>query len=79
MADQGTFTFRVSPSVSKYQIKQAIETQFGVDVVSVNTIKHASRTVRSRRTGHYQSVSAFKKALVKLKPKQTIDLFNIKK
>jgi large subunit ribosomal protein L23 len=79
LADSGIFTFIVSPTATKSQIKIAIKDQFSVDPVSVNTTKIKSLTRRSRKTGQYQKIRAKKKAYVTLKPKQTIELFNLKK
>jgi large subunit ribosomal protein L23 len=79
LAENGTFTFVVSPKASKTQIKVAIKSQFSVDPVSVNTTKLKSQSHRSRKSGKYQQTKAKKKAYITLKPKQTIELFNLKK
>lgn len=79
LAENGTFTFVVSPTASKTQIKVAIKSQFSVDPVSVNTTKLKSQNRRSRKSGKYQKIKAKKKAYITLKPKQTIELFNLKK
>ena len=78
-AQKGIFTFAVSPKSSKHQVKTSIEAQFGVNVTRIHTIKTAARTIRSRKTGKYLKTKPTKKALVNLKAKQTIDLFDVKK
>lgn len=78
-AAKGLFTFIVSPKSNKHQVKEAIEAQFEVNVTSLHTIKSKVRRVRSRKTGRYVTAKAKKKAIIRLKDKQTIDLFDVKK
>ncbi len=70
------YVFQVDPSASKYQIKKAIQDLFKVDVVSINTVKHAARKVRSTKTGRHISLPMDKKAIVQIKKGQTIEIFN---
>jgi len=79
LAESGTFTFVVNQNASKTQIKSAIKSQFSVDPISINTSKLKKRQTQSRKTGHYQKIKGSKKAYIALKPKQTIELFNLKK
>lgn len=72
------FTFIVDPKATKHQIKSEVESLFKVNVVRVNIQNRARSVVRSGRTGRYQTSKATKKAVVQLKPKQTINLFEIK-
>lgn len=76
LASHNKYVFKVAPSASKSQIKKAISDLFKVDVVSINTVKKASRRVRSMKTGRYQNTSVVKKAIVEIKSGQTIDIFN---
>lgn len=76
LVSRNKYAFKVSPSASKSQIKKAIKDLFNVDVLTVNTIKHASRRIRSMKTGRYQNTPVTKKAVVEIKAGQTIDLFN---
>jgi large subunit ribosomal protein L23 len=69
------YVFKVDPSASKYQIKQAVKDLFKVDVVKVSTVKKASRTVRSMKTGKYVSLPVTKKAIVQIKKGQKIEIF----
>lgn len=74
---QNIYTFEVAPRANKNQIVEAIESLFNVKVERINTI-HGYKSVK--RTGKKRmpsSVNAKKKALVKLKAGQTIDLFDI--
>jgi len=70
------YVFNVAPSASKYQIKKAIEDLFKVNVLSINTVKHGSRPMKSRKTGRHVTLPVSKKAIVKIKAGQKIELFN---
>lgn len=76
LANIDKYVFKVDPQASKSQIKQAVKDLFKVDVVSINTVKKASRTVRSMRTGKYRNLPVTKKAIVQIKKGQKIDIFN---
>lgn len=66
----GQYTFKVRTSASKGEIKAAIEKLYNVKVLSVNT---QTRKGKSRRMGmRYGVTSDFKKAIVTLDPKDTI-------
>lgn len=70
------YVFNVAPDASKYQIKKAIEDLFKVDVLSINTVKHGARPMKSRKTGRHITLPVEKKAIVKIKAGQKIELFN---
>ena len=70
------YVFRVDPRASKYQIKKAVEDLFKVTVLDINTVKQASRTVKSNRSGRHVTLSTKKKAIVKIKAGQKIDIFS---
>ncbi len=76
LAKLNKYTFKVAPSASKSQIKKAIKDLFNVDIISINTIKRASRRVRSMKTGRHLNTQLVKKAIVQLKAGQTIEIFN---
>jgi large subunit ribosomal protein L23 len=67
------YAFEVDTRATKPQIKQAVETAFNVQVLSVNVL----RTSRKRR--HYgrriSYKSSWKKAIVKVPANQRIELF----
>ena len=65
MAEDNKVTFEVAKGVNKIEVRQAVEALFHVDVVSVNIMNVKPKT---RRVGR-------RKAIVKIKEGQTIDLF----
>jgi large subunit ribosomal protein L23 len=70
------YVFQVDPAASKYQIKKAIEDLFKVNVVSINTVKHAARKIKSKKTGRHMATPVDKKAIVQIKKGQTFEIFN---
>ncbi len=70
------YVFRVDPSASKSQIKKAVKDLFHVDVLSINTVKQGARSSRSRRTGKHITLPTEKKAIVKIKSGQKIEIFS---
>ncbi len=68
----GRFIFEVGRDANKAQIRQAIETAFGVKVVAVNTMIVRGKERRMGR-GHARTQN-WKKAMVTLAEGQTIDL-----
>jgi len=71
------YTFKVNPKASKHQIKLAVEKTFSVDVVKIRTIRSKALVKKSRKTRKTIKIRAAKKAIVQLKPKQKIDLFDV--
>jgi large subunit ribosomal protein L23 len=71
------YTFKVNPKANKHQIKEAVEETFSVDVVKIRTIKSKPMVKKSRKTKKIIKVKVTKKAIVQLKPKQKIDLFDV--
>lgn len=78
-ASLNQYTFKVNAKANKHQIKKAVEDQFGVNVLKINTTKTKQSTHKSFRTGKAVTKKAIKKAIVTLKKGQTIKLFDIKK
>lgn len=72
-----TFTFEVSTTSSKNQVKTLIEELYGVKVVRVRTIvvQPQQRKTGKRRLGRMTARS--KKALVTLKQGQTLEIFDV--
>ncbi len=69
----GIYTFRVHDDAHKTQIRQAIEELFEVDVVRVNVMKVQPKP---KRRGQIKGIKpGWKKAIVQLKPGQTIEVF----
>lgn len=72
LANENVYVFKVDKKANKTQIKQAIESKFGVKVESVNTVNSKSK---KRRVGKYTGYTkAYKKAYIKLKEGSTIEL-----
>lgn len=75
LAGNGLYTFLVNKEADKPEIRQAIEEQFGVDVVSIKTINVKSRRKMQRNRRGYTVQPASKKALVLLKSGQKLAIF----
>jgi large subunit ribosomal protein L23 len=69
----GKYTFRVDDRAHKFEIKNAVEEAFGVEVVKVRTSKVRSKP--KRRGLHSGRSRSWKKAVVELAPGETIELF----
>lgn len=76
-AAKGFYTFEVDKRANKNQVKQAVEEQFKVQVVSVRTLNYKGKKRRFGKRRIETQTSAFKKALVKLKEGQKIDIFEV--
>lgn len=71
LASENVYVFKVDKKANKTQIKQAIESKFGVKVENVNTVNTQSK---KRRVGKYTGyTSSYKKAYVKLKEGSKIE------
>lgn len=71
--DRNVYAFEVHPSANKIQIKKAIEGIFNVTVISVNT---QNRLGKMKRMGRFAGRrSSWKKAIVRLKQGNTIQIF----
>lgn len=67
------YAFEVATDANKLQIKQAVESRFGVKVQDIRTV---SVPGKRRRTGNNAGQRPdWKKALVTLREGQTIDLY----
>jgi large subunit ribosomal protein L23 len=67
------YVFKVDPRATKLEVKQAIESLFGKKVLSVNTCNYHGKKKRERRAD-FGRTSRWKKAVVKLKEGEKIDL-----
>ena len=73
--DLNTYTFEVDRRANKTEIRQAVQHIFDVDVLKVNTM---NRKGKQKRTGWIVGKrSDTKRALVKLAPGDTIDIFGV--
>lgn len=77
-AKKGKYTFRVDLHSTKDQIRRKIEEIFNVHVTNINTIRVAGEKKKTIY-GKKKTVKPGKKAVVTLKDKETIDLFETKK
>ncbi len=73
LASRGSYVFNVPISANKIEVRKAVEARYGVSVADVRTIRgEGKKTRRGRIEGRR---NAWKKAVVVLKPGQTIDLY----
>lgn len=73
LAAADRYTFRVHPDAHKTQIRQAVETLFGVHVVDVRTMSVKSKPKR-RGTTSGRTI-AWRKAIVQVRAGETIPVF----
>ncbi len=74
LAEEGFYIFKVLKEANKIEIRKEIEKRYGVDVESVRTVNIPSK---KRRTGRIEGVKkGYKKAIVKVKEGQSIDLMD---
>lgn len=74
-ADNGVYTFRVDSDANKKQVKDEVEKRFKVTVEEVNTLKSPGKRVHDWRKGISGRRKSYKKAVVKVKAGDTIDIF----
>jgi large subunit ribosomal protein L23 len=69
------YTFKVTGTSNRVAVKDAIERQFGVSVTSVNILNVKPKFKRDRyRRGGVGRKPGYKKAIIRLKAGETIDL-----
>jgi large subunit ribosomal protein L23 len=75
----GRYSFVVDKKANKLEIKQAVETFYGVKVTDVNTIVVPGKSKsRFTKAGYISGIkSSYKKAVVTLSEGDSIDLFSI--
>ena len=72
LQESGKYVFRVAPRANKVEIKQAIQTVFGVKVLDVNITKNHGK---SKRFGpRLKKMPDIKKAVVTLRPGDRIQI-----
>jgi large subunit ribosomal protein L23 len=73
LLDAGVYTFVVHPEANKSEIRDAVQSIFGVRVLKVNTL---NRQGKKKRRGRWMGVRPnTKRAIVTLAPGERIDLF----
>ena len=75
LMEDGAYTFTVRAAASKPEIRDAVQSIFGVRVAKVNTLNRQGKRKRNRRTGTYGKRPDSKRAIVTLVEGDTIDLF----
>ena len=73
--DDNVYTFEVARDANKIEIKQAVETIFGVHVTNVNTMNRKGKRKRNRRTGDWGKRSDQRRAIVSLAAGDSIEIF----
>ena len=73
LIEENKYSFRVHERAHKTQIRQAVEQLFDVHVVAVNVIKVQPKP--KRRGLHKGTKPGWKKAIVQLKPGDSIEIF----
>ena len=73
LQDQRRYVFEVAPSANKHDIKDSVESAFGVTVEKVNTMNVKGK---SKRFGPKVSqMKSWKKAIVTVSPGDSISIF----
>jgi large subunit ribosomal protein L23 len=75
LMEEGVYTFTVHPRASKPEIRDAVQSIFGVKVSKVNTLTRLGKRKRNRRTFTYGKRPDTKRAIVTLVEGDSIDLF----
>ena len=75
--EKSQYGFLVNPKANKIEIARAIEEKFSVHVINVKTVNHPGKMkTQFRKSGRFSGRTAsFKKAVVKLREGEKIDLF----
>jgi large subunit ribosomal protein L23 len=73
MREEGKYVFRVDPSVTKIQIKEAVRKLFKVHPISCTVIVVGGKPKRQRYRSGY--TATWKKAIVRLPKNEKIGLF----
>jgi large subunit ribosomal protein L23 len=71
--ENNTYSFRIHPDAHKTQVRQAVEELFDVKVLRVNIAMVQAKP--KRRGFHKGTKPGWKKALVQLKPGDSIEIF----
>jgi ribosomal protein L23 len=71
------YAFAVDVKANKKDIIKAFKEVFNVDVVSISTVIVKGKSTKSWKTRTNTPVAPWKKAIVKLKKDQKIDMFEV--
>ena len=75
--EENIYTFEVDRVADKNKIKAAIERLYDVKVVNINTVMRPKKSKNTGRKRLKTFSAKTKKALVKLKEGQSIDVFDV--
>ncbi len=75
LMDEGTYVFVVDQRANKIEIRDAVQTSFGVRVASVNTLNRKGKRKRQRRRNTFGTRPDTKRAIVRLVGDDRIELF----
>ncbi len=75
LMDEGAYVFIVDPRASKVEIREAVESTFNVRVASINTMNRKGKRKRNRRAPTFGQRPDTKRAIVRLKGEDRIELF----
>ncbi len=73
LRDEGQYVFEVNRRANKIEIKKAVESIYGVDVVRVNVMNMPAKFNRIRGRRPTKRRSEWKKAIVTVAPGQRIE------
>lgn len=74
LTDNNVYVFKVDKRATKIEIKEAVKRVLGKDVVSVKTANYQGKKKRGRTSPVLGRRANWKKAYVKLKDGETIDI-----
>ncbi len=74
LAGNGAYAFEVHPDANKFDVKRAIESFYGVDVVAIRTLVMRGKVKRSGR--HIGKRKNWKKAYVTLAEGQSLNVLD---
>ncbi len=77
LLESNVYTFKVSLEATKPEIKDAVESLFGVTVLKVNTLNRKGKRRRNRRSPTFGRRPDIKRALVTLAAGDEIELFDV--
>jgi len=75
LLDQGVYVFYVAKHSNKIEIRHAVESIFGVNVVKVNTLNRPGKRKRNRGRPTFGKRPDTKRAIVTLASGQSIPIF----
>ncbi|HXY43440.1 MAG TPA: 50S ribosomal protein L23 [Acidimicrobiales bacterium] len=75
LMDEGTYVFVVDNRANKIEIRDAVQSSFGVRVASVNTLNRKGKRKRQRKLQSFGQRPDTKRAIVRLVGDDRIELF----